>query len=334
MRFITTSLGVLWLGASAAFAQATAFSKPSGFVTHTLVGGQFNLIGLTLHEPVVISGSLEEVSGTDLKDNDVDFSSVLTEGKTYILEIVENAGDPSLVGAIQQVVNWDANTMTTSGDLGARGLAAGAKYQLRAAKSISDVFGPNNEAGLQASAGKNIEEADVLYVPNGDGFDAYFYSTAEGESGWYLSNNLSSASDPSLVSVDAILIHRRGTDDLDLVMHGCVKSTVSSFVLKGGSFNYVSTVFPAGATLGNSGLAASVAASGDYSIGQADVVYMQNGAGGYDRYFYSNAPGDAKWCSDGFDDASNVPMRSGIIIQRRGGDTHATITPPPSYSNF
>ena len=48
---------------ASASAQSVAYSKPAGFVTHTLKAEQLNLIGLTLHEPVVYSGSFDAVEG-------------------------------------------------------------------------------------------------------------------------------------------------------------------------------------------------------------------------------------------------------------------------------
>lgn len=339
MKFLLISLATLCFGAHAALAQAIAYSKPSGFVTHAVKAGQFNLIGLTLHEPVVISGVFDDVSGNELTDEDENFTTALQAGKTYILEITENATSPSLVGAIQELTGgWTSNTLTTSDNLEEAGLAAGAKYQLRAARTISQIFGANNEAGLQGSANKDIDEADVIYIPNGVDFDQYFYSssTAEGaEPGWYKSGETPIlANDTPVIYTDALLIYRRGNSDLDFTMHGCVKSTAATMALTGGEFNYVSTVFPVGATLGNSGLEASLEGSDNYSINEADVVYMPDGEGGYNRYFYSNPAGDEKWCSDKFDDASNVPLKSGIIIQRRTDHKNATITPPALYSNL
>ncbi|MEJ6701512.1 MAG: hypothetical protein QNL01_11165, partial [Akkermansiaceae bacterium] len=158
MKYTTiTTLAALLLGTAGAFAQSTAYTMPSGFVTHTLKAGQFNLIGLTLHSPITVSGAFETVSGTTLTDTSVDFTTALTAGKTYILEITENTVDPSLVGTIQEITSWTATMLTTPQDLDADGLAGetavgandGAKYQLRAATTISDVFGATNTAGLE-----------------------------------------------------------------------------------------------------------------------------------------------------------------------------------------
>ncbi|MGB0775541.1 MAG: hypothetical protein ACPGUY_06820, partial [Akkermansiaceae bacterium] len=169
------TMAAILLGTAGLQAQTTtAHTKPAGFVTHTLKAGQFNLVGLTLHNPVTVSGVLNTVSGTTLTDSDVNFGTALTAGKTYILEIIENANDPTYEGAIQVVTAWSGNTLTTPDDLSA-GLDNQTKYQLRAAATISDVFGATNTAGLQGGASATV--ADNVYVPTAVGFDIYYYST-------------------------------------------------------------------------------------------------------------------------------------------------------------
>ena len=344
MKYTTiTTLAAMLLGTAGAFAQtpATAYTKPSGFITHTLKAGQFNLIGLTLHEPITVSGAFETVSGTTLTDTGVNFDTALMAGKTYILEITENIADPSLVGTIQEITSWTATTLTTPQDLAADGLDGetaggandGAKYQLRAAKTISGLFGAANTAGLQATDEFKSDEADIVYVPNGSGFDKYFYSDLSGATGWFKSD-FSAADTTPLPYMDAIFIFRRGATDLNLVVTGNVKTVQTTLALGAGSFNYITSVFPVGSNLGNTGLEATLTATDEFKADEADVVYMPNGLGGYDTYFYSDLAGAVGWFKSDFSDATNVAMKTGIIILRRGAATNATLTPPASYSNL
>lgn len=169
MKYTTIiTLAALLLGTAGASAQATAYTKPSGFVTHTLKSGQFNLVGLTLHEPISVAGAFETVSGTTLTDTGVNFTTALTAGKTYVLEITENTADPSLVGTIQEITSWTATTLTTPQDLGADGLAGetsggandGAKYQLRQAVTLQQIFG--SPPALKSTA--SSASSDVIWV--------------------------------------------------------------------------------------------------------------------------------------------------------------------------
>ena len=324
-------LAGLLLSSAAVHAQTPDYSRPFGYVKHTLKAGQFNLIGLTLHKPVIISGAFEKVAMTTLTDNDVDFGARLTAGKTYILEIT-GAAEQSLNGAVQQVT-WSGNTLTTPDELGSDGLGVGDKYQLRAAVTIADLFGASNEAGLAATSKYSINEADVVYIPNAKGFDRVFYSSAAGEEGWYTSDFMPAGNIP-IPYMDAVLVLRRGVADLDFVVFGSVKLTVTSLALTGGDFNYISTIFPVGSTLGNSGLETSLRGTSDKNPNLADLVYMPDGAGGFNAYYYSNAEGDLKWYGLDGKDASNIPMQSGIVIYRRGTAKNAVITPPASYSDL
>lgn len=86
---------------------------PSGFVTYNLKAGQFNILGMTMHGNVKVTGTLDVVTGTTLTDNDEKFENSLITGKTYILEIVD-ASDDSLNGTIQEITVWNGNTITTS----------------------------------------------------------------------------------------------------------------------------------------------------------------------------------------------------------------------------
>jgi len=139
---IKLTIVALFLGVSSLMAQdsTTAYTKPSGFVTHTLKAGQFNLIGLTLHKPVTVAGTFTAVSETTLTDSNVDFGSVLTAGKTYILEITD-AADSALNGTIQEITSWSGNAITTPVDLVAYGLSVGDKYQLREVATLQQIFG-------------------------------------------------------------------------------------------------------------------------------------------------------------------------------------------------
>ena len=189
MKKITT-LTIVSMLAGVAGLHAQAFTNPSGYVTHTLKAGQFNLIGLTLHEPIAVSGAFETVSGTTLTDDDVDFDSVLTDGTTYVLEITSGA----LEGTIQEVL-WSSgaatNNIVTSDDLGSDGLAAADTYQIRESASLFSIFGEDNSAGLTEAIG--IGSADVVWLVNGSGsFDRYYYSPGGGllggTEGWKDSN--------------------------------------------------------------------------------------------------------------------------------------------------
>ena len=324
-------MAALLLGSSGLMAQTTAYTKPSGFVTHTLKAGQFNLIGLTLHEAVTVTGSFSEVSGTTLTDEDVDFTATLTAGKTYILEITSG----TLSGTIQEITAWSGHTITTPADLVADGLAALDTYQMRKTMSLHDVLGATNSAGLQASANADPREADIVFLPkSGGGFDRYFYSSLADFDGW-LNAETFAVSNPDLIYTDGIIIQRRGASDIDLVLTGTVK-TVSTTLALTESFNYLGAVFPVGSTLDSSDLHTSLQTSANADPREADVVFIPKGEGGYNRYFYSTLDGFSGWLdAETFQAAGAIPISSGLIIQNKSGTSKpATIEPPVGYSDL
>ena len=313
------SLGALMVTAMYANAQTTAHTKPTGYVTHTLKAGQFNLIGLTLHNPVVASGDIQGFTGgTQITDNDINFANVLTAGKTYILEITD-AADTSLNGTIQEVTVWGANTFDTPQDLQAEGLAVGDKYQLRACKTISSVFGITAEGLLSGTS----TTADIIWVPiGGGGFDKYFYHPGGGllgAEGWKkVGAGSAEQADAPFTYTDAVFVQRRGLTDTAIVTTGVVKTAVTSVAVTD-TYNFVSVVYPAGSTLGNSGFSSSLLHGTSTT---ADIIWVPIGGGGYEKYFYhpgGGLLGVAGWkkVGGGSADTSGDTLSSGMIIQRR-----------------
>jgi hypothetical protein len=310
----------------------TATSPIVGYTTQTIKSGQFNLIGLTLHEPAVAAGTLDVIGSGSVTDTGAGFGTLLTAGKTYILEIVDTTS--ALNGIIQEITAWSGDNLTTVQNLNALGVTAGTKYSLRVAPTLADLFGASNTAGLAGTATFNPNEADLIYIPNGSGgFDRFYYSTFSGVTGWFNISGTPASTTP-VVYADGILIFRRSGADLSLVLSGTVKTTTTTLALGAGQFNYISSVFPVGSTLSNSGIASSITPTNQFNPAVADLVYIPDGAGGYTRHFYSNAVGGAGWFNAAtFGDSNGVSLTSGIIILRRGAAVNVAITPPSSYSS-
>ncbi len=362
-----TTMAALLLGCTGLYAQGgaatVAYTKPAGFVTHTLKAGKLNLIGLTLHSPIAISGSFDTVSGTTLTDNDVNFTSVLDPNKTYILEIIENAAgspaNPSPVGMILEIApgSWESHTLTTSDNLASFGLAGettpgannGAKYQLRAAKTLRDVFGANNEAGLQEGASVS---ADIVWISksNGNDYDKYYYHPGGTfpvvvSEGWKELSGADAPAEIPIIYTDSVFVERRGTTDLPLVVTGSVV-TQSVVVPVPGKYTFISSVFPVGSTLANSSLESSMQKG---SSGSADLLWIPkdtedfNEKISFDKYYYHPggtfpvvvSPGWKLLGGDLSVDVSDTPLKSGMIIERRADQPYnAKITPPVHYGNL
>ena len=253
----------------------------------------------------------------------------MTSGSSYVLEIVDNPTDPSLNGVIQVITDWTAQEITTTADLTGDGLAAGAKYNLRAPKTISDVFGSSNSAGL--TAGANMASADVIWLHNGVGFDKFYYSEGGGfgggEAGWK-DDSGADAGDFPIIYTDAVIIQNKALTDKKLVVSGVVKTKAVTLALMEGKFNFISSTYPVGSTLGNSGLEVDLVAGVDKD--SSIVVWMPNDEGGYDQYYYSTEG----WKDAQDQPASETPLTSGIIIESIGDNANAKLTPPEAYNDL
>lgn len=206
------------------------------------------------------------------------------------------------------------------------GVADGATLKVWRLWTLGEVFGASNEAGLTAA--ETAGGADLVLLPNGDGFDRYFYSTggALGQ-GWRRegAGSADQADVPVLLSAGAALFARSAKS---VILTGQVKPGRSRVQLRTGH-NYVANLCPVsaagenasseGRTLGNSGLAAGL--QGATVSEQADLVLLWNG-GGYEAYFHSTGgPLEAGWrkVGAGKADQAGVALPDGaFVILRRG----------------
>ncbi len=318
------------LAAFAAVGQASAVeavTTPVGYVTETLRSGQFNLIGLTLHQTPSTAGILDAKSSTSVTDNDVNFTTLLTAGATYVLELSN--------GTIQEITSWSGSVLTTPQNISSFVTTGTTTYVLRKARTISDTFGASNSAGLQSTAEFDPGQADIVFVPNGTGgSDQFFYSSAVGATGWFNAGDFSDGGNIPLVYTDGVTVLRKGAN-LPLVISGEIKKTSTTYALLGGNFNSLGAIYPVGSTLASSNLSASLTGTDSFDPSLADNIYIPLSAGGYRVFFYSNAVGAEGWfdASD-FSDGNPVALTSGISVLRRGVSVNATISAPSGYSTL
>ena len=314
------------LAASGVVAGAPAYTTPVGYTTETIKAGLYNVFGVTLQNPVIISGNFEAVAGKILTDTGSGFGGQLVAGQTYILEITSGG----LSGAIQEITSFSGDTITTPQDLSAS-LSVGTTYKLRKAKTIGEIFGNANEAGLLTGSATT---ADILWVPDGAGFQKYYYTNASPPfvtAGWKntATGNTNQSSAP-IVYTDGLMLQRRGATDLNLVISGELKVT-NTIVAIDQPYTYVGGVYPSGVTLANSGLSSSLAHG---SITTADVIWVPNGAGAFFKYYYANAAPPfttAGWkrSDTGNTDQSTAALTSAFYIEKRTVNPfNATIAAP------
>ena len=339
MKYTTiTTLAALLLGTAGAFAQSTAYTKPSGFETLTISPG-FNMIGLRLLKPIALSGTFGTPSGTDLPTNSADLAVALGASDANSLVIIEvTEGDNA--GLTIESTQWSGSNFT-----GLEGLMAnldGDSFQVRVASTLTDLFGADNTAGFEEGT---LQTADIVWVSKGGGaFDKYYYSPGDPGAfpvpvteGW--KNSLGDdASMARFNYIDGLFIQRRGAGDLPLVMTGSVKTKKVSLDVQGNSFNFYSGIFPVSTTLSDSKLS-EVLQHGNLTTG--DVIWMPNGPGAWEKFTYADAdpgafpvPVTEGWKDAVGADASTQVISSGFIIQRRGSGLNVPFSPNALYDNL
>jgi hypothetical protein len=136
---------------------------------------------------------------------------------------------------------------------------------------------------------------------------------------------------------DGFIIERRGDTPVDLTFVGHVKLTPTQ-VEADAPYTYLSRVYPTGSTLGNSGIGDTVV------TGAADVatnVWLTTDTpGSYELGYFADPVAFLgitegwKLVSTGNDDAGDVPLTAGIIVQRNQDAYTLTLTPPPFYADL
>lgn len=303
----------------------TAYTTPVGYTTQELAPNQFNLIGVTLHQPSIAAGVLDAESSNSVTDNEVNFTTLLAAGGTYVLELPN--------GVIQEVISWSGSVLTTADNITGSVVPGSTTYILRRADTISSIFGATNSAGLTASADGDLTTCDVVQIYNGTGFDTvYYFNDGAGTEGWFDDAN-NPAADKAIVYADGIFVKRVAGSSINLVIDGEVKKVGTSGVLAAG-FNYLGGVSPVGLTLDNSGLATSMTPSADGDLTTCDTVLLPNGGAYTTCYYFDDGAGTTGWFDDANNPAGALSITPGFLILNVGGSSSYSLGVPAAYGSL
>ena len=298
--------------ASSAFGQAT--SPVVGYTTETLQLG-FNLLGVTLHNKPLVTGTFE----SDLTDSDVDFTALLSDAEaTYLVEVEDGAQ----AGAVAEISGVTATTLT------AGGLPTGsANYTIREAVNLIDIF---PEGTLTGSF--NASAADIVFLPDGSGgFDQFFFNSTAGE---FRATDAPFAPADGLVPVfypDGMFVQVQSGAPV-VTIAGDLK-TAPTAVSNVQGFNLVSNPAPTGTTLGSIGLESTL--TGSFNANAADVVSLPDGSGGFNQFFFNSTANVWRSTDSPFvGDESDVVVPSAFFIERRTAGTTAVASVPDFFAGL
>lgn len=327
-------LGALLMGSAAA---QESVSKPVGYETLE-IDQQFNYVGLRL------LGAPLATSTVAAAEND---AITLTSGTVADGPVIVEVIDGDAAGAVVEGTAAAGSISVPAGLLD--NLEVENTVTVRAPQTLASVFGADG-ASLTSSAGQG--GADLVLIPDGSGgFDTYWYSSGGFGgvgAGWKQVNPAGGDSSDvdgsavTLVYTDGIIIQNRGANN-SIVVSGSVKTTGTTPALTT-QFNYLSTVYPAGATLSTAfddpatpGVLKAGTLTASAGQGAADLVFVPNGPD-FDVYWYSSGGfggAGAGWKdSDGNDvdsTAVSLDSASGIVIQNRGALPQGVAIGAPAF---
>lgn len=302
--------------------QTSTYTLPSGYVKHDLQTG-FNYLGLTVHKPILASGTLGIASGTTLPTLITDLNVVLGTADANSLVIIEITGGEN-EGATIEASSWNGADFTNITSLGDYTDLDGDTFQVRSASSLSDLFGSDNSAGF---AEGTLQTADVVWVAAGGGsYSKFYYSPGDPSAfpapiseGWKSSVG-ADATHTKINYLDGLFVQRRGAD-IQVTFFGEIKKHKTSLAIEGNGFNFFGGVYPVSTTLSDSNLDDFITHG---TLVTGDVIWMPNGVSSWKKYYYAladpnafPAPVTAGWKTSVGDDASNIEITAGMIIQRR-----------------
>lgn len=308
-KTILTGLAAALLAPGALFAQTTATTTPVGYVTEVLQPGMYNLVGLSLQNAAVASGVLTASASDSVSASAFNFTTLLTAGKTYILELNN--------GTVQEITSWTATTLNTPDNISSQVTNNTTAFKLREAETVSSVFGATNSVGLTPSVDGGLDSADKIVISTSSGLvTIYYYNDGEGTEGWF-----TDVGDPAenivLSYPDGFFVQRAaGEGNLNLVVSGEVKTKATSGVLVPG-YNYLASVTPSGTglTLATSGLKNYLTASADGDPSTADNVFLPLADGSYTTcYYFNDGAGTEGWYTASGDPADDLSLTSGYLI--------------------
>lgn len=306
----------------------TLTSDPVGFTKLRIAGRTgsqtvaYSYLGVNMVSPASYQGTVTSKGASSIVDGQADWTDDQFNGANgeFYLEIVSGP----MAGLTTDILGTNAatKTLTTDEDLSSV-LTGGEKFKIRKHRTIGDVFGKNNEAGLRANTAVSSSDEVRVFNPVTQSFLAYYYNSSSG--GWRSSmDTTADASGTKLYADQGVCIARKVVGDLTLIVTGAVK-TGPTIIPIGTNSNLAANVYPAGTlTLGNCGLytgnpATGLAAAGKLS--NADEVQIWNGSS-FRRYFYKNSgSGGIGWrvSSNIRTDASGtqIPAGSSIYVIRK-----------------
>ena len=334
--FLPKSILVIALGSITAFtgykaAAVDVVTDPVGFITLTAVGGaspKYTFQGLGMVQVPAVQANITGISG-----NTITVGNTLTAGQftpvaggpnpAYFIEFLDGANP----GLLDDISANSATTITTVNNDSAN-ITGATKYKVYPHWSIGTVFGPANSVGLLGGVNASAADNVLVWNPISQTAATYYFKTSGlGGTGWRSTASTSINTSNVVLYIDqGIQILRKTTGDVTNKLVGAVKLGKTISPIAGNGFTFAGNVYPAGITLGGSGLYTSnsvTGLNGGVNASAADNVLIWNPISqtAVTYFFKTSGLGGTGWrstASTSIDASTNtIPLGAFAQIQRK-----------------
>ena len=206
---------------TAAFRLAAAESISATFVAVATTiqgnggsGSRETFFSLPLVQPVAYAGTVTAKESDTITDANAHWTNDQFNGANGSFYVEFDSG---LVADITDT-DGTAQTLRFPGDLQSV-MTVGDSFRIRKHTTISDVFGPNNEAGLVASDNPAEAENVILYMAETQTRQTFFYYNVPGYQGWNRSD-YTPAGNVVIHPEQGIMVARKTPGDLVIYSRG------------------------------------------------------------------------------------------------------------------
>ena len=241
---------------------ATVTTDPVGYMTKTVNANADLKLGLPLHRSATLATSVESVTSST-----VTVSTTVPDVTTDVHYLWVTSGP--LVGKWYTITSATANSVTVAEDLASEGLVATNTFEIIPFWTLDTLFPsgggvPKSSSVFAASAQVQLSNLDGSGINIATG-DSYLYSDGSDAAfgiseGWVNTNNPFGGNAGSVIISPAsyITIRNETGSPAEIINSGSVPTgNVANYVLSSSSGEQDSQItnpFPAGISLGNSGL--------------------------------------------------------------------------------
>lgn len=329
MKNITIStLGALLLGVTAAQAQTTAFTDPSGYVTVNVTPAASASSTATTAFSVSLRNSKKFAS----KATSISGQTVTVSGQSWtpttewadssnphLLYIENGSGVESFL-----ITANTADTLTVNATVNLESrFSNDANIFIVEATTLGELFGATSE-DVKLLESESSTEADNVYLWNGSSWVRYWYDGTNWTKDGFSNNN-----NDVVFPDDGVFILRRSTVALSIVFTGSVPVKDQLTSVPVGS-TFVGSRYPVDTKLKDMGFLNLPGWVKSESSTEADNVYLWTGTT-WERYWHNND----NWTKDGFsnNDETVISGNSALFIVKRSAGEGASAAPKPYNLN-